>query len=81
MDVLQQPKADQSGEHGGTTIGDKGQGNACHRHQPHGHPNIFKGLKRKPSDHPNAYQPAKEIIGSLGDQKGPPEEEAKEGQH
>ena len=81
MDILEEPKAHQSGEHGGSAVGDKGQGYPRHWHQPHSHPDIFKGLEGEPGDHPNADQSAEEVIGALGDQERSPEEEAKEEEH
>lgn len=81
MDILEEPKTDQGGEHGGASIGDKWQGNPGHRHQAHGHPNILKGLEREPGDDPHTDQSTKEVIGALGDQEGSPEEEPKEEKH
>ena len=81
MDILKEPKADQGGEHGGASIGDKWQGNPGHRHQAHRHPNILKRLEREPGDNPHTDQSTKEVIGALGDQEGSPEEEPKEEEH
>jgi len=80
MDVLEQAKANERGKHRRSAIGDEGQWNSRHRHQPHGHANIFKGLKREPGDDPDADQATEEVIGPLGYQEGSPKEEAKEEQ-
>ena len=81
MDILKEPKADQGGKHGRASIGDKWEGNPCHRHQAHRHPNILEGLEREPGDNPYADQSAKEVVRPLGDQEGSPEEEGEEEEH
>ena len=80
MDVLEQAEADQSGEHGRSAVRDKWQRHSGHRHQPHGHADIFKGLEGEPADYPDTDQPPEEVVGSLGNQKSSPEKEAEEEQ-
>ena len=78
MDVLEQAEANQGGEHARAAIGNKWQRHTGHWHKAHGHTDIFKGLKGKPTDNANADQPTKEIIRALSDQKRSPEKEAEE---
>ena len=78
MDVLEQAKADQVGEHAGAAIGHKGQGNSGHRHHAHSHSNIFVHLEGEPGDYSHDYQLSKEIFGSLGNQERSEEENSKE---
>ena len=66
MNILKEPKADEGGKHRGASIGDEGQRYPGHRHEPHGHSDIFKGLKGEPGDNPHTDQSAEEIVGSLG---------------
>ncbi len=80
MHALEQPQADQVGKHARSAVGHEREWNTGHRHQPHRHANVLKGLEGKPGDHANTYQSPKDICRSRGDGKGSNKEEPKEQQ-
>jgi len=81
MDVLQESEANQIGEHTGAAIAHKGQRNASHGHQPHGHADIFIHLECEPGDDADTDQLSEHVICSAGDQKRSEEKYGKEHQN